>query len=560
MTKNKILALKYRPQEFKDLIGQEVMSQTITNAIKIGKTPNAYLLTGIRGVGKTTTARLIAKALNCQKNSDEKIKCSSEKFCPTCEEIINSNHIDILEMDAASKTGIDDIRELIENSKYSPTSAKYKIFIIDEVHMLSKQAFNGLLKTLEEPPPSLKFILATTEVRKIPVTILSRCQRFDLKRVSIDKLCDHLKNISEKENGKISDDAIRLIARTSEGSVRDAISLLDRALISQTISENNFIEEKNVREMLGLADRSKIISLFKEVLTGNEKEALKYLRELINDGIDAKNFLNDILEVLYLFSRRINLGPIEKDMTISETEIKMIDEYSKNIDIQDIGLFWQLTIKTIDDLRIVSNEILTLEMYIMQLVHLKNIEIKKETLNHNVENNKNPKQKSLIGENQEENLETNLSTQVKNQLKSTDQIKKNPVKDLPLEMGKAKIEIKNFQDLIDQANKEKEVELKFDLERNVKLVSFNRGKIDISFNEKLNQSFIKNLAEKLLLWTGERWIISLSKNNDARSIYEKNLEKKSSKLEEFKNSDLARQIEKAFPDAKLIDIQEDNND
>ncbi len=559
MKKNKILALKYRPQEFKDLIGQEVMTQTITNAIKLGKTPNAYLLTGIRGVGKTTTARLIAKALNCQKNSDEKIKCSSEKFCPTCEEIISSNHIDILEMDAASKTGIDDIRELIENSKYSPTSAKYKIFIIDEVHMLSKQAFNGLLKTLEEPPPSLKFILATTEVRKIPVTILSRCQRFDLKRVSVDQLCAHLKNISVKENGKISDDAIRLIARTSEGSVRDAISLLDRALISQSISENNLIEETDVREMLGLADQSKIISLFKEVLSGNEKEALKYLRELINDGIDAKFFLNDILEVLYLFSRRINLGPIEKDMAISEAEVQMVDEYSKNIDMQDIGLFWQLTIKTIDDLRIVGNENLTLEMYIMQLVHLKNIETKKDISNNNIVNNDDPSQKNLVGENiKEENLENNLSTQVKNQLKNTDQIKKNPIKNLSPEISEDKIEITSFQDLIDRANKEKEVELKFDLERNVKLVSFNRGKIDISFNEKLNQNFIKNLTEKLLLWTGERWIISLSKNNDAKSIYEKNMEKKSFKLQEFKKSDLASQIEEAFPDAKLVDIQEEN--
>ena len=561
MTKNKILALKYRPQEFKDLIGQEVMSQTITNAIKIGKTPNAYLLTGIRGVGKTTTARLIAKALNCQKNSDEKIKCSSEKFCPTCEEIINSNHIDILEMDAASKTGIDDIRELIENSKYSPTSAKYKIFIIDEVHMLSKQAFNGLLKTLEEPPPSLKFILATTEVRKIPVTILSRCQRFDLKRVSVDKLCTHLKNISAKENGKISEDSIKLIAKTSEGSVRDAVSLLDRALISQSISKNNLIEETDVREMLGLADRSKIISLFKEVLSGKEKEALKYLRELINDGIDAKIFLNDILEVLYLFSRRINLGPIEKDTTISEAEVKMVDEYSKNIDMQDIGLFWQLTIKTIDDLRIVGNENLTLEMYIMQLVHLNSIETKREISVQGIENNDNIKQKSLVGEDiREENSETNLSTQVKNQLKNTDQIKKNPIKNLSPEISKTKIEITSFQDLIDQANKEKEVELKFDLERNVKLVSFNKGKIDISFNERLNKSFIKNLTEKLLLWTGERWIISLSKNNDAKSIYEKNMEKKSSKLEDFKKSDIAKQIEEAFPDAKLIDIQEENND
>jgi len=198
MINNKILALKYRPQEFKDLIGQEVMAQTITNAIKLGKTPNAYLLTGIRGVGKTTTARLIAKALNCVKKFDEGEKCEAGEYCH-CAEIVNSNHMDILEMDAASKTGIDDVRELIENAKYSPTSSKFKIFIIDEVHMLSKQAFNGLLKTLEEPPSRLKFILATTEVRKIPVTILSRCQRFDLKRVNLEKLFLHLKDIANKK-------------------------------------------------------------------------------------------------------------------------------------------------------------------------------------------------------------------------------------------------------------------------------------------------------------------------------------------------------------------------
>ena len=552
---NKILALKYRPQEFKDLIGQEVMAQTITNAIKLNKTPNAYLLTGIRGVGKTTTARLIAKALNCQKNQNSQITCSSEKFCPSCQEIINSNHIDILEMDAASKTGIDDVRELIENSKYSPTSAKFKIFIIDEVHMLSKQAFNGLLKTLEEPPPSLKFILATTEVRKIPVTILSRCQRFDLKRVSVEQLCKHLKIIADKEKGKISEDAIKLIARTSEGSVRDSISLLDRALISQSINEGKQIEEPDVRQMLGLADKSKIISLFKEVLTGNEKDALKFLHELINDGLDAKNFLNDILEVLYLFSRRISLGPIEKDMSISEAEEQMVDQYSKNIDMQDIGLFWQLTIKTIDDLRIVGNENLTLEMYVMQLVHLKNIDARKET--QNSETNQQSDE-SLVGKKIDDKpLETNIPNQVKNQLKSTDQLKTNPVKNLLRDNQSAKIEITSFQDLINQANKEKEIELKYDLERNVKLVSFNKGTIDISFNEKLNKKFIKNLTEKLLLWTGERWIISLSKNADAKSVYEKNLEDKSNKVEEFKKSKIAQDIQKAFPDAKLIDLKEE---
>ena len=554
---NKILALKYRPQEFKDLIGQEVMAQTITNAIKLNKTPNAYLLTGIRGVGKTTTARLIAKALNCEKNNDPKIICSGEKFCATCQEIINSNHIDILEMDAASKTGIDDIRELIENSKYSPTSAKFKIFIIDEVHMLSKQAFNGLLKTLEEPPPSLKFILATTEVRKIPVTILSRCQRFDLKRVSVDRLCTHLKSIAEKENGKISEDALKLIARTSEGSVRDSISLLDRALISQSIDENKIIDDKNIREMLGLADKSKVISLFKEVLGGNEKEALKYLNELITDGLDAKNFLNDILEVLYFFSRRINLGPIEKDMSISESEIQMINEYSKNLDMQDIGLLWQLTIKTIDDLKIVGNENLTLEMYIMQLVHIKNIDEKKNT--SKFDNNTNNILAENLGDKKIEDtpLEKKTTNQIKNQLKSTNQIKTSPLKSSTKDVQENKIEITSFQDLIDQANRAKEIELKYDLERNVKLVSFNKGTIDISFNEKLNKNFIKNLTEKLLLWTGERWMISLSKNKDAKSIYEKNLENKNKKIEEFKKSKMAQDIQKAFPDAKLIDFKEE---
>ena len=560
MIKNKVLALKYRPQEFKNLIGQKLMAQTITNAIKLGKTPNAYLLTGIRGVGKTTTARLIAKALNCQKNTDKTLNCSSEKFCQTCNEIINSNHIDILEMDAASKTGIDDVRELIENSKYSPTSAKYKIFIIDEVHMLSKQAFNGLLKTLEEPPPSLKFILATTEVRKIPVTILSRCQRFDLKRVGVQDLCNHLKNITAKEKGQISDDAIKLIARSAEGSVRDAISLLDRALISNPVDESKTIEEADVREMLGLASRIKIINLLKEIFEGKEKEALDKLKELINDGLDAKIFLNDMLEMLYLFSRRINLGFIEKDMTISEAETELINQFSKNLDLQDLSLFWQLTIKTIDDLRIVGNENLILEMYIMQLVHIMGIDDKKENLYQSQVFDSSYSKKADPKKLNEENIEPDYSNKVKNQMKNTNQVKSKPIKDISPEIKKTKIEITNFQDLVNKANKEKEIELKFDLERNVKLVSFKKGKIDISFNEKLNKDFIKNLSEKLLLWTGERWIISLSKNTQAKSIYEKNLQIKSNKLEEYENSEIAKQIMNTFPDAELLNIEEENND
>jgi DNA polymerase-3 subunit gamma/tau len=558
MTYNKILALKYRPQEFKDLIGQEVMVQTITNAIKLGKTPNAYLLTGIRGVGKTTTARLIAKALNCVKKFDEGEKCNTGDYCH-CIEIVNSNHMDILEMDAASKTGIDDIRELIENAKYSPISAKFKIFIIDEVHMLSKQAFNGLLKTLEEPPPRLKFILATTEVRKIPVTILSRCQRFDLKRVNIEKLFLHLNNISKKENGSISNSALQLIARAAEGSVRDAISLLDRALISQSI-HNKEIQDQDVRLMLGLADRSKLLLLFKEILLGNQIEAIKHLKELIDNGLDAKNFLNDILEILYLFNRRINLGPIEKDLMISESEIQLINEYSKNLDSQDLGIFWQLTIKTMDDLRIVGNENLTLEMYVMQLMHLKNIDQKPDSTLGLYSNEELLETKKISTSNNDEQNDKKIKSVYKNQLKNTDQIKTNLEKSPELKSEHLNfLAIKNFEDLIEVATKEKEVELKYDLERNVKLVSFTAGKMNITFNEKLNENFIKILTEKLLKWTGERWIISLSKEQGEETVYEKKLTNNKNNLAQEMNSEVVKNLIATFPDAKLVDVSGDND-
>ena len=257
MTNNsKVLALKYRPQLFEDLIGQDIIADTIYNSIKENKVPNAYLFTGIRGVGKTTTARIIAKSLNCL-NGVEKI--CKEKLCENCSAITNSNHIDVLEMDAASKTGVDDVRDLIEFSRYGPTSAKYKIFIIDEVHMLSKQAFNALLKTLEEPPEYLKFIFATTEIKKIPITVVSRCQRFDLSRVKSNELLEFIKQVKDKEKGKISDEALKLIVKISEGSVRDALSLLDRALLS--LNEENELDLSGAQKIFGYFDKSQLINL-----------------------------------------------------------------------------------------------------------------------------------------------------------------------------------------------------------------------------------------------------------------------------------------------------------
>ena len=334
---HKILALKYRPKNFKELIGQDIMVQTITNSIKLKKLPNAYLLSGIRGVGKTTTARLIAKAINCNKNF---VALEQGKYCDcnNCEEIDNFKHLDVLEMDAASRTGIDDIRELIESSKYNPTSAKYKIIILDEVHMLSKQAFNGLLKTLEEPPPHLKFIFATTEVKKIPVTIISRCQRFDLNRIPISILFNNLKKIAEIEGGKISDTALKLITKAAEGSVRDSLSLLDRALINQQVTEKE-IDEVSLRKMLGITDRSRILELLKFIFDGDEKNSIQTLKNIINEGVEPEIFLNDLMEILYFIIQTKNLGKFDTELSISESEIETISILSKKIETSTLMVY-----------------------------------------------------------------------------------------------------------------------------------------------------------------------------------------------------------------------------
>ena len=295
-TNTKVLALKYRPQSFEDLIGQKVVSETIINSIKANKVPNAYLFTGIRGIGKTTTARIVAKSLNCL-NGIEKL--CKEKLCENCEAIANSSHIDVLEMDAASKTGVDDVRDLIEFSRYGPTSSKYKIFIIDEVHMLSKQAFNALLKTLEEPPEYLKFIFATTEIKKIPITVVSRCQRFDLSRIKSTELFNFIKKIKDKENGKVTDEALKLIVKISEGSVRDALSLLDRALLS--LDSDKELDLSSAQKIFGYFDKSQLIEIFDLILKGDENKVIKTYKKIYDQGVEPKIFINDFFEILYYF-------------------------------------------------------------------------------------------------------------------------------------------------------------------------------------------------------------------------------------------------------------------
>ena len=547
-----VLALKYRPQNFDELIGQDVMVQTISNSVKLDKLPNAYLLTGIRGVGKTTTARLIAKALNCLKGIDKICKTNP---CENCKSISNSNHMDVIEMDAASKTGIDDVRELIESGKYNPTIAKYKIFIIDEVHMLSKQAFNGLLKTLEEPPPHLKFIFATTEVKKIPITIISRCQRFDLSRVSIQILFDNLKKISKLEKGNITDEALKLIAKTSEGSVRDSLSLLDRALISQNHTEKT-VDENHVRQMLGIADRSRILEILQLLIKGDQKKTISQLRELVKEGLDPSNFLNDLLEVIHFVLQKKELDHSSQDLPLSETENEMINSISKDVNTSTLIMFWQFILKSLDELSIVSNQILSLEMLIIRLIHLKDSpsyeavldSLKKE---NNNEIEKDFKTTNLITRSEQSKISKDqIKTTTQTKL-DTDFLKENKSKDIYL-----KEKINTFEDLIEISSLKKEISLKYDLERNVNLVKFEDGKIDISFNEKLGKDFVRKLSEKLHEWTGKRWVITLTKEIGQKSFLEKKIIDNNKIIEDEKKGNTYKKFKSVFPDAELINVDE----
>ena len=555
--KHKILALKYRPKNFEELIGQDAIVQTIVNSIKLDKLPNAYLLTGIRGVGKTTTARLIAKAINCKKNFILREKCNSNEYCH-CEEIRNSNHLDVLEMDAASRTGIDDVRELIESSRYNPTSAKYKIFIIDEVHMLSRQAFNGLLKTLEEPPPHLKFIFATTEVKKIPVTIISRCQRFDLHRVSIKILFDNLKKISKIENGKISDGALKLIAKAAEGSVRDSLSLLDRTLVDQHIMEKE-IDEPFVRKMLGIANRSKILELIHYIFQGDQKKSIKQLREMINEGIEPANLLNDFLEIIYFILQKKSLGNFDSNLSISDSEIDMINLISKDVDISTLIIFWQFILKGLDELSIVSNPILSLEMMVVRLIHLKDMPSYEGILDSINKSNLKNDNDNVISEkytkvdiNEKNEINKISKDQIKNTLQTKPELGSTDPKKLIEEKNLE--HISSFEDLIKLSSIKKEVELKHDLEKNVNLIKFSEGKIDIGFNENLGKNFVRNLSEKLLKWTGKRWLITLTKASGQKTFSERQSIMAEQLLEKEKKGEVYKKFKNIFPDGELIEI------
>ncbi len=543
MTKNsKVLAIKYRPQRFEDLIGQDVVRETIINSIKSNKVPNAYLFTGIRGIGKTTIARIVAKSLNCKNGIDN---LCSENFCENCEAISNSSHIDVLEMDAASKTGVDDVRDLIEFSRYGPTSSKFKIFIIDEVHMLSKQAFNALLKTLEEPPEYLKFIFATTEIKKIPITVVSRCQRFDLSRIKSSELFNFIKKIKEKENGKVSDEAIKLIVKISEGSVRDALSLLDRGLL--TLVKGKELDLNTAQKVFGFFDKSQLIDIFRLILEGDEKKVVELYRKIYDQGIEPKVFINDFLELVYYFKNINSLTLESTNFSLNDEEFSKIKEISKNIDNQVLILFWQFTIRTIEELDLVSNQNLSIEMFLMRLMHITSLKPEKKNFERKNESTE-------IESNLRLNDVNNFKKDPINQIKNISQEKKSKP-DIQTEIKSKQDNIINsFEDLLRICGEKKEIKLKYELEKNVNLVSFVKQRIEISFNDNLDKNFVKDLSSKLFEWTSNRWIITFSKLKGKISIKESKKNMKTELIHSAKKSKMYKDVLEIFPDANLIDV------
>ena len=534
---SKVLALKYRPQTFDDLIGQEVVAETITNSIKADKIPNAYLFTGIRGIGKTTIARIVAKTLNCSNGIENKCKVK----CDNCDSIASSNHIDVLEMDAASKTGVDDVRDLIEFSRYGPTSAKYKIFIIDEVHMLSKQAFNALLKTLEEPPEYLKFIFATTEIKKIPITVVSRCQRFDLSRIKSSELFEFIKKIKDKENGKVTDDALKLIVKISEGSVRDALSLLDRALLS--LDENIELDLNAAQKIFGYFDKSQLIDLFELILKGEETKVINIYRKIYDQGVEPKVFINDFLELLYYFKNINSLTLESTNFSLNDEEFSKIKSISNKVESDVLVLFWQFAISSLEELDIVSNQHLSIEMFLIRLMHLQSVKPQKKI--------ELEAEKSVTNE-----IEKNTnSNKIIDQIKNISQEEKNKPQAQTEIKAENKILINSFDDLLLVCSEKKEIKLKYELEKNVNLVKFEKNRIEISFNDSLDKDFVKDLSSKLFEWTAERWIITFSKSKGEMSVKEKQLNNKKLLIDEAKSSEAYKNIIENFPDAELIDVK-----
>ena len=496
-----VLARKYRPSTFEDMIGQDAMVTTLRNAFKTGRIAHAFMLTGVRGIGKTTTARLLARALNYE--TDEVDGPSVDLAMPGrhCESIMASTHMDVLEMDAASRTGVDNMRELLDGVRYAPADARYKVYIIDEVHMLSAGAFNALLKTLEEPPDHAKFIFATTEIRKVPITVLSRCQRFDLRRVEADVLAAHLKGISEKEGIQVSDDGLALIARAAEGSVRDGLSLLDQAIVQSGLSGDEVTAEQ-VRSMLGLADRVRLIDLFEYAMSGDSKAALTAMRAQYDDGAAPEVVMGDLLDICHEVSRAQTLGE-DAAFDFAPDQVQRLRALGERFTIGQLTRAWQILMKSHTDVRQAPVPLAAAEMALLKL--------------------------SLAGQMPPPELAASIIREAqKMQSEGRDglpELSPGPTASAPPPVTAAHspsqptaamapkpitppaptMRLETFEDYVEQVN---DLRLRSDLERYVSVISFSEGQAEVHITEPRHNAVIGRMVRSLQELTGQQWLVS----------------------------------------------------
>ena len=522
----RVLARKYRPQTFADLIGQEVLVRTLTNAFASGRIAHAFLLTGIRGIGKTTTARIIARGLNCigpDGNGDETTTPCG--VCPNCIAIAEDRHVDVIEMDAASNTGVDNMRDLIDSVRYAPTNARYKVYIIDEVHMLSKSAFNAILKTLEEPPPHVKFIFATTEIRKIPVTIISRCQRFDLKRVEMDELAQHLVNVAAKESITLPPECATLIAAAAEGSVRDSLSLLDQAIAMHTDAEGNVdIKSDSVRDMLGLADKTQSFTLLKQLFTGETAEAIASAQKLHHQGADPSMLLSDLLDITHYLTRIVVAPALAQNLNYSPAEQALAKEMAGELSVPALTRAWQILTKGAEEMRHADQAAATLEMILVRLGHASALptpaELVRSIQSGVVATSSAPAPRAGGG----------AAPSVHNIADATGRASSAPTTATGTMMSAGNAatatvpklevhplaEVHSYTDLVKLFETKREPILHAHLANDMRLVKFEQGRVEVKPISHIGADVPARVVRYLKEWTGQSWHLTLSPNADTQ--------------------------------------------